>query len=277
MARNYFAEVAGSEPRLVTMGAEKILVARVDRPIPDPVNDLKPIAVALTLEDLRHIDYIVLVGKEKAIKVDASIAHGATADRSSPEEVAQELGEGLERDYGVRIVDRGSHQVIAVRIPRSSVAEFDESDGKVVKERLGAFELERGQILSVYLLADQDHVRIRPGKVFDEMDGKEHRDEIILGSSPQELLGLLASRLRKHQVIRDAVIVDGSGVEYPIDLIARGPSTILARYAEESSEDEVRLLGLLCRAAGAHAGILMVDRKTREGSDLVQVLTVDDL
>lgn len=278
MSNNY-SDIVGSKPRLVTRGAEKALVARVDREIPNPVDDLKPIVESLILEDLRHIDYVVLVGERKAVKVDTAIAYDAVGDRRPPEEIIEEIRSEFSEDgYTARIVDRDLYQVIAVHTPLRSVREINDPHGDQVRGCIEELEFDRDQILSIYFLAEQDHVRVDPTRLFKEIDGvKQDPDKIILGKSPAELIGLLAQRLRKHRTIRDAVVVDGSGVEYPVDLIAMGPSTILARYAEESTGDEVWLLGLLCRAIGADAGILLVDEKQRQGDGLVEVLTVEDL
>lgn len=162
--------------RLVDEGDRRILVVRVPRAEPDPVNDVEAAVDFLDPQDVAAMTHCILIGESRIAQVYAGPLQDLMTERVALDR--QEIA-----DLRQRMPDELTHQLyrserdprrrwrLAIRIPVESVKDVQESHLNDIADAMGS-QLEGprvADVAAVYLIANQDHVRLEADHVIQEM------------------------------------------------------------------------------------------------------------
>jgi len=291
------------QSRTVRAGNEWILVFRTFTPEPDVIQDVKDVLSSLDIEDIRYIDSLLLIGSKKSVKVDSNLVEDLVGDRTRTPVIISSMKDEIDRDFGFKVYDRGSHRRLAARIPLNEIKDFkDEFTNKIRDNILGDGSITPDtldDILSVYLIADETYVRIEPGTFFQEIfdlplkvtaktadAGKPTQsDGIIFGESPRELVELALNRLKQHDIYRDVQFMEAAGLPYSFDAMAvKEDDSVLLKYIDAPSDDDVLPMKLFMEALNVSKGWILTSIPDSDSQllnkwekDNISVLTINDL
>lgn len=84
--------------------------------------------------------------------------------------IAGRMRSNLNRDYGIKVFHIGK-PLLAIRIPKSEIAEFDHNDSERIKELLLSYsdQIRLDEIVHAYIMADRSHVVLDPYDIFKEV------------------------------------------------------------------------------------------------------------
>lgn len=283
------------ESRTIRKGGEWILICNTPAVDTDVMSNLKELVADLDVEDIRYINLLLLLGGKRSIKVDSSLVKDLVGDKTKTDVIVNRMKEELDRDFGYKCYDRGPHRRLAVRLPIREIADFNDSLTNEITDliiKTGNFSPETiGDILSVYLIADESYVRLEPELFFQEVFGQmaesrakawEPADGIILGESPQELVELALNKLEGHDIYRDIQLVEAAGLDYSFDAIAsKQNERIFLKYLDTITEDDLISLKLFMDAFQAKQGWILTREPKRyensQGTDTISIMTIKDL
>ncbi len=298
---NAVSEIGQS--RTVRAGNEWILVFRTHTQEPDVIQDVKDVLSSLDIEDIRYIDSLLLIGSKKSVKVDTSLVEDLVGDRTITPVIITKMKDEIDRDFGFKVHDRGPHRRLAARIPIIEIKDFkDEFTDRIKDNILGDGSITPDtldDILSVYLIADENYVRIEPGTFFQEIfdlppkataktaetERPTPSDRIILGESPRELVELALNRLKEHDIYRDVQFVEAAGLPYSFDALAvQEDDGVLIQYMDAPSDDDILPMKLFMEALNVREGWILTSIPDGDGQPLnkwkkdnISVLTINDL
>ena len=162
--------------RVVDEGDRKILLIRVPRKEPDPVNDVESAVDYLDPRDVQDITHCLLLGDQSVAQVYAGPLRDLMADRRVFDK--QQVTEWRERLPGALThqlyrspADPRRRWRLAVRIPCASVKELEETHLEELADVIGS-QLEGArfrELAAVYLIASQDDVRMEPDHFVQEL------------------------------------------------------------------------------------------------------------
>jgi len=291
------------QSRTVRAGNEWILVFRTHTQEPDVIQDVKDVLSSLDIEDIRYIDSLLLIGSKKSVKVDTSLVEDLVGDRTRTPVIITSMKDEIDRDFGFKVYDRGPHRRLAARIPIIEIKDFkDEFTDRIKDNILGDGSITPDtldDILSVYLIADENYVRIEPGTFFQEIfdlppkataktaetERPTPSDRIILGESPRELVELALNRLKEHDIYRDVQFVEAAGLPYSFDALAvQEDDGVLIQYMDAPSDDDILPMKLFMEALNVREGWILTSIPDGDGQPLnkwekdnISVLTINDL
>lgn len=162
--------------RLVDEGDRRILVIRVPRAEPDPVNDVEDAIEHLDADEVSKMTHCILVGDLRSAQVYAGPLQDLMQERQrfDSQQIQQlrkrlpaELTHELYRAEG----DPRRRWRLAIRIPCDSIKELETRHLDQIADDLGT-QLEgprMQEVAAVYILADKDHVRLEGDHVVQEM------------------------------------------------------------------------------------------------------------
>lgn len=288
------------QSRTVRRGGQWILVFNTDTLDSDVIGNLKKLTANLDLEDIRYLDFLLLIRGKKSVKVDSNLAEDLVGDRTKSPVIINNMKEELNRDFGYKLYDRGPHKRLAVRLPLIEIKDFTDTYTRKIKDIiLNETDLTPHNItdiLSVYLIADETYVRLEPGLFFGEIfDLKtepekkakepEQSGKIILGESPQELVELALKKLQGYKVYRDIEFVEAAGLAYSFGAFAALENDrILIKYLDTVTEDDLMEMTLFMDAFGAQRGWILTREQEEielqtmiHETDNISILTIKDL
>ena len=288
------------QSRTVRTGGEWILAFKPFSHDSDVIKNLKVILADLDIEDIRYLNSLVLIGRKKSIEVDSNLVKDMVGDRTTSLGIINGIKDELNPDFGYKLYDRGPHRRLAIRLPIQQIKDFKDEYTDRIKEAIqedGNLTPDTiGDILSVYLIANETYVRLEPEMFFHEIfdlkkdaDIKVHRPEpsntIILGESPQELVELALNKLKEYTVFRDIQFVEAAGLVYPFDAFAAlEDERILVKYMDTVTEDEILSLNLYLEALDVTSGWILTRGPNGDSESLKQwktdrlsILTIQDL
>ena len=172
--RNELAPRYGA--KLIDEGDRRILIVRVPRAEPDPVNDVEAAVEFLDPKDVQAMTHCILVGQERIAQVYAGPLQDLMQDRLrfDRQEVAalrQRLPDELTHQLYRSEQDPARRWRLAIWIPVDSVREVQEVHLTDVADALGS-QLEGPRVddvAAVYLIARQDDVRLEADHVIQEL------------------------------------------------------------------------------------------------------------
>ncbi|MCL7414502.1 MAG: hypothetical protein M8349_00350 [ANME-2 cluster archaeon] len=292
------ALVESGKPITVRAGGEWILVFMAPSQDCDVIKSIKDVLLEMDIEDIRYLDSVVMVTGKKSVKVQSSLIEDLLGDRSNVQLIVNNMKAEINRDFGFKVYDRGPHRRLAIRIPLTDIKDFADTYTPSIKEAIlgddGLAPNTIGDIISVYLIADETFVRLEPDTFFNEMfdlpvDIDMQTDDteipsppagIIFGESPQELVELALNRLKQYRKYRDISFVDAAGVPYVFDAFAdNGDDNVLIKYMETPTPDDLNIMKLYMDALPAKKGWILTGEpipKTEE-TDGISLLTINDL
>ena len=288
------------QSRTVRMGDEWILAFRTLSDDSDVIKNIKTVLTGLDIEDVRYLNSLVLIGSTKSAKVDSNLVKDLVKDRATSTMIIRGIKDELSPDFGYKIYNRGPHRRLAIRLPIQEIKDFMDEYSARIREILlkeGNITPDTiGDILSVYLIANETYVRLEPEEFFKEIferesepNSKTRQSEssgmIVLGESPQELIELTLNKLKEYRVYRDIRFVEAAGFEYPFDACAAyQDEKILIKYIEKPTEDDIISMNLYLKALNADKGWIltresdMVDEALEQWqTDGITLLTIKDL
>jgi hypothetical protein len=163
-ARDQLASSYGA--RVWEAGGRRVLLVRVPRDDPDPVNDLEEAVEYLAASDAKDLTHLALIGNRRIEMVYPQplvdrMAQRVQFDHFECTRLRKELMPHTHRIY-TAAGDTRRMLRLALRIPHAKVAEVTDTDLDILSDAIGS-ELEGSKIRAVravYLIADQDHVRL---------------------------------------------------------------------------------------------------------------------
>jgi hypothetical protein len=159
---------------LVARDDVRCLFVRSPRPEPDPVNDLEAGLNAVPDWALLDLTDVVLLGTRQNFHVPARAAQPIIERRRRVDEAALKAlrahldphyGHGLHRVTG----DPASTNRLGLRIPKPSVQGLDDHDLNRFAQALGPDLQTLQDVRVAYVLADEDHVRLRGDEVVADL------------------------------------------------------------------------------------------------------------
>ncbi|MDF1558192.1 MAG: VWA domain-containing protein [ANME-2 cluster archaeon] len=81
--------------------------------------------------------------------------------------IAGRMRNNLKRDYGIKVFHIGK-PLLAIRIPKSEIEEFNKDDTKKIEELMEKFsdQIRPGEVVHAYIMADRSHVVLDPYDLF---------------------------------------------------------------------------------------------------------------
>ncbi len=196
--RQYGADVWEGEGR-------RVLIIRVPRDEPDPVNDVEEAVEYVRPELLVDITHCLLVGAKAAQvyvrPMQDLMAERIALDARICEAMRAQLPQGLSHMTFQSPEDPRRRWRLAVRIPVPRIAEMSEHHLEDLAEGIGPqlatprFK----QLAAVYLITGQDHVRLEPAIFLPEMQEKWEDEE-----RRQRAHLAIAAKLQEEKQQRDA-------------------------------------------------------------------------
>ncbi len=228
LAPNYGAHVWEDDE-----ASQRILVVRVPRDEPDMVNDIEAAVEYLSLADTRELDQVLLVGGRRIHAVPPRLIEERMVERAHTDrEQAQRLREILSEKEPIRLYrdPRDTHKLLrlGVRVAHRAVQEVADADLRRVADVLGP-KLEQGKlkgVRAVYLVAENDDVRLEPEVFFAELREHWGREERLRQAEAQ-----LQARARVKEADRQRLLRD---------LERRFPPTPRVMYAPVRRSSDVR-------------------------------------
>ncbi|MCL7476081.1 MAG: hypothetical protein SCH39_08730 [Methanosarcinales archaeon] len=297
---NYLKDIVSEshQARTVRVAGEWILVFRAPAEDSDVIQSIKDLLLEMDIEDIRYLDSIVMVAGRKSIKVQSNLIEDLLGDRRNVELIVNMMKDELEREFGFMVYERGPHRRIAIRIPLHDIKDFTDTFTPMIKEVLlkkGNLTPDTiGDIISVYLIADETFVRLEPDVFFRELldlpvepamqvDKKEQhraRSGIIYGESPQELVELALNKLKRYRKFRDILFIDAAGVTHDFDAFAdNGDDSVLIKYLDTPTSDDVNIMKLYMNSLPAKNGWILTGEPAieMEQTEGISLLTIKDL
>jgi hypothetical protein len=286
------------QARTVRIGDEWILAFNPSTQDSDVVDNLKDVLAGLDIEDIRYIDSLVLIGSKKSVRVDSNLVEDLVGDRTSSPVIINGIKDELNPDFGYKLYERGPHRRLAIRLPIYQIKDFNDKYTARIKQILlkdGSMTPDTvGDILSVYLIADETYVRLEPEIFFQEIFGlkedagtktPEPSGNIILGESPGELVELALNKLKKHTVYRDIRFVEAAGLVYSFDaLAALEDERILIKYVDKLTDEDMISMKLFLEALNAKSGWILTrepfgdEKPVRQWkTENISILTIKEL
>ncbi len=210
MARKYGA-------RLVDEGDRQVLLIRVPRGEPDPVNDVEAAVDYLDPGDVEQATHCILVGDERISQVYASPLKDLMKERLRFD--AQEINQQRAQLPGTLChnlyrspADPRRRWRLAVRLPMESVRDLDETTLEELADQIGAKSNQAAfdQLATVYLIAAQDEVCMDPELFVQELR-KAWADEDRRRRLLAEHEAKLEAQARRAQAERRALLKDLEG------------------------------------------------------------------
>lgn len=169
--------------KIVGQGRSKVLLVRVPRAKPDYNYELADVALYVTVDELKDVKHVILVGDEKAVRMDPIRLRDHIREQVAEDGATHtELVRRLARDFGSTVVVSASnmnHKALAIRVPARSVNEITEDQLKKLKETLAPQLASRMRDCQyAYLVADVDFDRLGR-RVFVEMVAPEMANDIL--------------------------------------------------------------------------------------------------
>lgn len=149
--------------KVVHENGRKVLLVRSPRPRPDYLHELEDAALYVTLDEVKDVKDVLLVGTEKVCRMEPLLLRDHIRSRATEDRAAAEaLLRTLPREYGFTVYKHpeSAKQSIAFRIPRGSVAEITADDVKAIRGRISALKDQIGGISAGYLISDADFERL---------------------------------------------------------------------------------------------------------------------
>ena len=286
------------QSRTVRVNGEWILEFKAPSEGSDIINSIKDLLLEMDIEDIRYLDSVVMVTGRKSVKVQSNLIEDLLGDRSNVQLIVNNMKDELEREFGFKVYERGPHRRMAIRIPLNDIKNFTDAYTPKIKEAVlkngtltpGTI----GDIISVYLIADETFVRIEPNPFFKEIldlpvDTPTQTDEteqptaqagIIYGESPQELVELALNKLKRYRKFRDIQFIDAAGVTYNFDAFAdNGDDSVLIKYLDTPTSDDVNIMRLYLDALPAKNGWILTGGPAMEmdQTERISILTINDL
>lgn len=247
------------ETRFFERGGEFVLMAYVDDPRTEVLRDLPR-------KELLSADRIYLVGPLRSVEVDKRLVGKLFPVGEG--DLARRARSRLDREYGTGMVE----DVLAVRIPRSSVDGFRAEDAAAIRERFRGSKAGYEEAVAALLVSDADHLRLNIYRFWAEA-GVE---PVPLGLTRAEMARWAWRRLRGRGWLRSAEAVDGCGVAHEVDLVRRSPRAALRCYVE-ASPDDVDSFARLAEALRFPEGLAVVSGGEARGRGPVRVVHLKDL
>jgi len=281
------------ESRTIKKGNEWILIFNSPSNDTDVMSNIKDLVVDLDIEDIKYIDYLLIIGGKRSVKVDSNLVEDMVGEKTKSQVIIDQVKEELDRDFGYKLYDRGPHKRLFIRLPIIEMKDFDETLTNKIKDIIqdNFSSGDIGNILSVYLIADETYVRLEPELFFQEIFGLKKPIEkkefvprpsgkIILGESPQELVELALKKLEDYDIYRDIQLVEAAGLEYSFDALAvSDDERIFLKYLDKITNDDMISMKLFMDAFQAKQGWILTkeqNEKVRE-FDNITIMTINNL
>lgn len=291
--------------RHIDDGPQRFLVTCVPQEEPDFVNDLEGLVEALYPADLDGVARVLLVGSKRVSGVHPDQLRGllrerVAIDRRQCQELRTRLavpegapdgrvgsgGGGPGRrapDPGGPLQPEPRHRFqhtlykppedplrrprLAVRIHAPSVQDLDAEDFGRLADRLGAhIETPRFQeVHCVYLIADGDHVRLRPQPFYEDLLGRwqdvERRREVEKERRARESRERRIRMAEKEMLLKELKMRYGEDKEKVASdgLLAAGGAALAGRAGADAAEDGIG--GVAGRAGAVAARTGMTPRR----------------
>ncbi len=107
--------------------------------------------------------------------------------------IAERLRNNLKREYGIKVFHIGN-PLLAIRIPKTKINEFDKDDSDYIKELLVDLrdQVRLGEMVHAYIIADKSYVVLDPYDIFCEVFDdtpipKRKRPDAILEIEPKHV------------------------------------------------------------------------------------------
>ncbi len=250
LAPEYGAEVWEGPER-------RVLVIRVPRADPDPVNDVEAAVEHLQPGDVEDLTHCLLMGDQRVAQVYVRPLHDLMKDRLAfdarqaahwRQELPGQLGHALFQSPE----DPRRRWRLAVRLPCASVAEVEEEHFDDLVEGIGPLlETPRfKQLVAVYFIAANDHLRLSAHVFLGEMGEKWVSEERIRRKEEEERKAEEADRSRaaaekrRQEAERIALLkeVDRKMARYQAERAVGGPIPDAPPEPEDRSTRPDRLL-----------------------------------
>lgn len=286
------------QARTIRVAGEWILVFKAPFEDSDVITSIKDLLLEMDIEDIRYLDSVVMVTGRKSVKVQSNLIEDLLGDRSNVQLIVNNMKDELEREFGFKVYERGPHRRMAIRIPLNDIKNFTDAYTPKIKEAVlkngtltpGTI----GEIISVYLIADETFVRLEPDSFFreildlpvdtalltDETEQPTAQAGIIYGESPQELVELALNKLKRYRKFRDIQFIDAAGVTYNFDAFAdNGDDSVLIKYLDTPTSDDVNIMRLYLDALPAKNGWILTGGPAMEmdQTERISILTINDL
>ncbi|MCL7412879.1 MAG: hypothetical protein M8353_04575 [ANME-2 cluster archaeon] len=284
--------------RTLRVAGEWILVFRAPAEDSDVIQSIKDLLQKMDIEDIRYLDSVVMVTGRKFVKVQSNLIEDLLGDRINVQLIINKMRDDLDREFGFKIYERGPHRRMAIRVPLDHIKDFTDAFTPKIKEALlkndDLTPDTIGNIISVYLIADETFVRLEPDLFFreildlpvdivlqtDETEQPADRAGIIYGESPQELVELALNKLKGYRKFRDIMCIDAAGVTYDFDAFAdNGDDSVLIKYLDTPTPDDVNIMKLYMNSLPAKSGWILTGEPSveMEQTEGISLLTIKDL
>ena len=283
------------ESRTIKKGTEWILISNIPSNDTDVMSNIKDLVVDLDIEDIKYIDYLLIIGGKRSVKVDSNLVEDLVGDKTKSQEIVDRVKEELDRDFGCKLYDRGPHKRLFIRLPIIEMKDFNETLTNKIKDII--FENDNfssgniGDILSVYLIADETYVRLEPELFFQEIFGfkkpieknefvHQPSGKIILGESPRELVELALKKLEEYDIYRDIQLVEVAGLEYSFDALAVSEDErVFLKYLDKITDDDMISMKLFMDAFQAKHGWILTKEQNENVQEIdnISIMTINNL
>ncbi|HVL47918.1 MAG TPA: hypothetical protein VM889_05120, partial [Candidatus Thermoplasmatota archaeon] len=151
--------------KIVDENGRRVLLVRTPRPKPDYLHELAEVALYVSLDEIKDLKDIVLIGTEKATRLEPRILRDHIRDQMSQDgEIASEMAKRLDRNYAYTIIRApraATHVALAIRIPRASVSQITPDDVKQIRQVLApVFDGRIKDCQLAFIIADQNFERL---------------------------------------------------------------------------------------------------------------------
>ena len=109
--------------------------------------------------------------------------------------IAGRMRNNLKREYGIKVFHIGK-PLLAIRIPKEEISEFDQKDTDAIIELLTSFsdQIRIEELLHAYILADRSHTILDPKEifstVFDQQSSSKKKKKEDYSSTPIEKVSM---------------------------------------------------------------------------------------
>lgn len=199
LAKEYGAEVWEGPER-------RVLLIRVPRDDPDPVNDVEAAVEHLQPDDVDDVSHCLLMGEQRVAQVYVRplqdlMKERLAFDRRQAEHWRQELPGQLSHSLFQAPDDPRRRWRLAIRVPCDSVSEVEEQHFDDLVEGIGP-QLETSrfkQIVAVYVIAANDHIRLQGSVFLKEMHDKWVDEERLARKEAEERKAATHHRARLEE------------------------------------------------------------------------------
>ena len=240
--------------------------------------DLKSLFGGIPFKEILNSTYIlVVVNEEEILKVGKETIYPMLEYyRTSEGEFADQVRDNTSRDFGFDVMEWNSHTSIAIRLPVEGLKDIEDHHGNVLMSKLIKVTKERniGNIVAVFIVADEGHLRLNPSDFFKGLF--KH------GKIEQKAIEALKKQFsaQDYTIHQDVDYPDGSGIYYPLDLVGvnqEGKSLAL-KAMKSPTPGWIELLSLLKDDIGFDKVILLTEESQVKGIDPgVEILSIFDV